>query len=62
MKIFECSSFLAFALWHLGCKEAIVGAPKQQEGGLLNEEASYNKKARIQDDTKSFVRIAVHDF
>jgi hypothetical protein len=56
MKIFRCSSFLALALWHLGCKGAIVGALKQQEGGLSNEQASYNEKARIRDDTKSFVR------
>ncbi len=60
MRIFECSSFLAFALWHLGCEGARVGAPKQHEGGLSNEEASYNEKVRIQDDTKSFVRMAVH--
>jgi hypothetical protein len=60
MKIFWCSSFLTFALWHLGCEGSRVGAPKQQEGGLSNEKASYNNKAHIRDDTKSFVRIAVH--
>jgi hypothetical protein len=61
MKIFGCSSLLAVALWHVGCRTgARVGASKQQEGGLSNEVAPYEEKTYIRDESKSIVRIAVH--
>jgi hypothetical protein len=61
MKIFRCSSLLAFALWHVGCCDGErVGAPKQHDGGLSNEEAPYDEKTYIRDETKSIVRIAVY--
>ena len=61
MKIFRCSSLLAFALSHVGCcTGARVGASKQQEGGLSNEVAPYEEKTYIRDESKSIVRIAAH--
>ena len=62
MKISGFSSLLALALWHFGCDGATVGAPKQQEGGLSTEVATYEEKMHVPDvPEESYVRITPRD-